>query len=249
MPPPQRSVPVRLVVLLVLLGILVTVGAVNALRMTTGDPDPVRVGSAYDPANVPALTGYTTSLGIHGRPIAATAPWGYECAAVVLALDPAMPAAMSKQMRAVVETARHDGLNIAAVRAGTSPPEQSLAGPPSSWIVVPVSYSTATPPPNDVGRPQGLGGTFTTVLRADGRYEHMRRWKLVAYGQTLGTSPLQARRAARLMVARMTGVGGGMAPSSGIARSFTSKVDGFTDADLAAMHAMSGCPVPAKPIP
>lgn len=249
MPPPKRSVSTRLVVLLALLGILVTVGAVNALRMTAEEPERARVGNAEDARSHVTLDGYSVFSGMHGRPVAATDPWGFQCASVVLELDPAMPSAMRTQIRRVVEAARHDGLNIAAVRAGSSPKPESLAWPASSWIKVPVTYSAGQAPPNDLGKPQGLGGTYTTSLTEDGRFEHMRTWALVVYGRTLGTSDLQARRAARLMVARMMGVGGAQSPTSGIARSFTSRVDLFTDADLAAMHTMSGCDVPAKPVP
>jgi hypothetical protein len=223
---------------------------VNALRMGVEEPERTRVTSALDYTGEVALQGYSPLAGIHGRPMAATEPWGYQCAPILLRLDPAMPAAMSKQVKAVVDVARRAGLNIAAATAGAKPRAGALAAPASSWKVVPVDYSTATPPANDLGEPQGLGGTFSSGYHPfDPRFETMGDWSLVVYGRTIGDGAAESRRAARLMVARMTGIAGAVSPKSGITRFLKSAVDRFTDDDLAAMRAMSGCSAPVKPIP
>ncbi len=246
---PVRRGPSKLLIsLLVVLALLVVGGAVNALRIRGEEPSATRPPSTLDIRHYPALDGYVVFTGLNGRPMAASEPWGYSCAPVLLQLDPAMPAATQREIRSVVERARRDGLNIAAAQAGSLPRDGALTGTSDAWKVVPVGYTRAAAPANDLGKPQSLGGTYQSALVTGGGYEHMGNWKLLVFGRTIGSDPVAARRTARLMVARMMGLGGGPGPSSGIARHMTSRVDRFTEADMAAMHAMSGCPVPAKPL-
>ncbi len=201
-------------------------------------------GDSRDASRIPAIAGYQVNGGPHGRAMEAGGPWGFACAPVLFRLDASTPPAVVAQFSGVVSAASEQGLNMAAVIDGAEPPSGTLAGDPSSWIVVPVAYSLAAAPANEEGRPMTLGGEYGGRLTPDGRWEDYTSWTLVLYGRTMADDPLLQRKAARVAVARVTGLAGSLSPSSGITRGMRSEVDAFTPADLAAMHAMAGCPVP-----
>lgn len=243
--PPPPSPPLlgrREVVALVALGVVLVLTAVFVAQRIGKSP---RVpGDSRDASRIPAIAGYQVNGGPHGRAMEAGGPWGFACAPVLFRLDASTPPAVVAQFSGVVSAASEQGLNMAAVIDGAEPPSGTLAGDPSSWIVVPVAYSLAAAPANEEGRPMTLGGEYGGRLTPDGRWEDYTSWTLVLYGRTMADDPLLQRKAARVAVARVTGLAGSLSPSSGITRGMRSEVDAFTPADLAAMHAMAGCAVP-----
>ncbi|MFN8148993.1 MAG: hypothetical protein U0R76_16220 [Candidatus Nanopelagicales bacterium] len=241
-PPSPPLLGRREVVALVALGVVLVLTAVFVVQRIGTSP---RVpGDSRDASRIAAIAGYQVNGGPHGRAMEAGGPWGFACAPVLFRLDASTPPAVAAQFSGVVSAASQQGLNVAAVVGGADPTSGTLTGDPTSWVVVPVTYSLAAAPANEEGRPMSLGGEYGGRLTPDGRWEDYTFWTLVLYGSTLGDDAFLQRKAARVAVARVTGLAGSLSPSSGITRGMRSEVDAFTPADLAAMHAMSGCPAP-----
>lgn len=241
-PPARRGQSRRLVLLLVALGVVVVLAGVQAVRILGDRPVPPVDGR--DPRNVPALSVYMLSSGPHGKLLEVGQPWGFSCAPVLFRLGTGMPAGEVKQFESVVDAARRVGFNVAAVRGSAEPAAGSLVGEAQLWRVVPVAYSTKTPGPNELGKPQAMNTVWDSRVTFDGGYENLTSMRFTVFGRTTAGDALLQRKVARLAVARAFGVFGARSTSSGITQLMQAEADAFTGDDIAAIRAMSGCPPP-----
>jgi len=192
---------------------------------------------------IPSAPGYTTMTGPHGKPLAAGRPWGDACEPLRVVAEQEMPADVYAQLARVVGEARQIGLNVTledrAYRWAPATLRIPAGMDPGSVPAVVIGTTNAPAPTLSSGRPERIGEGWDARLDADGRHEDLTGAGGRLYLATLGGSPAAQRTALRELLALAEGVGRTTHRDSGIR--FDSAADGFTAADVQALHVMSGC--------
>ncbi|HEY3737896.1 MAG TPA: hypothetical protein VGL26_10680, partial [Jatrophihabitans sp.] len=178
--------------------------------------------------------GYRTFTGPRGKPLPVGRPWGRACQRIRFAPESDVPTSTVTQIASVVGEARRDGLDVTLESRSLG--SQSAADAEQ----VSITENTGEPPRLSNGQLEHIGFGWDAKLDPDGKHEDL----TFAYGQlwakTVEDDPLVLRRSVRQLIALTQGILSTSRSDSGIARN--SSIDRFTEADIAAMDRMSGCP-------
>jgi hypothetical protein len=189
--------------------------------------------------------GYFAVAGHDGHPTATGRPWGQACRPMRLAVGSTVPDWIYQQVAVVAGQARRQGIDVVLESRGFKWSRNSLyyrngQGPATSGVVN-IGATGVTPSTTATKLPMQL--TWTT--RADGNSPND---DLTSVSASFSLPALDGktetvRRSIRQLIAWTQGVSETTDPISGITlRSFT---DRFTQADVKAMLAMSGCAKPS----
>ena len=189
-------------------------------------------------------SGYETFTGPRGLTPPGGAPWGTQCAAVVLYLPATAPRGLQTALKAVVAEAHRGGVNVAVEDPARGWDPRTLVHPPADGVpakVVSLIVDDRTPGLANDGTPETLRMGWNMDLSPDGLTEYLTMLRSRLFTVSLADDPLTERQALRSVIAWSQGISGSTLPGSGIAYRLRDSGDAFTVADLAAMRAMSGC--------
>jgi hypothetical protein len=201
-----------------------------------------RTPSSTSSRNAAALRHYEAPLGTHGLPLTAGQPWGRTCQPVRITVEEHVPGSVYAQIVAVVNQARHDGIDITMENRSFLWRPKSLYYPvgvsPADVVRVGVFASNATSLMMSNGQPQRLRLGWDTALQPGGQNENL----VDAQGSlqlAALSGPAAQRTAVRQIIALTQGIVATNSRRSGITTGTTR--DAFSRADISAMKAMSGC--------
>jgi hypothetical protein len=241
-PPPRPARGKRWLVAAVAAG--TTLALVGAIAVTRGRHASLPEAGAGAPPFDLVAAGYSTFEGPRGLPMAVGSPWGTACAPVVLTLDVDAPLEMVAAASEVASEADGDGLNVVfGDSMGTYDVSHLRNVAPDGTGVHPITVrvSNAAPPKLATGKPRIDTIGWSASLAADGRHERLTKIVVTIYARAVARNEVLARGAMRDAVAWSMGVAGSANVGSGLYSDRAHRADLFTDNDVAALRAMSGC--------
>lgn len=194
---------------------------------------------------IPGQPGYFALDGQHGKPALVGRPWGQPCKPVRVAVERNVPDWIYAQVAAVVGKARKQGIDVTVETRRLGWDHGSLyyrhGQSPATTVQVEIGATGPTASPTAKSK-LPLQLTWKTTLDADRHNEHLTSVAGTFSLPVVDGKPQTVRRSIRQLIAWTQGIFETTDPISGITpRSFT---DRFTEADVAAMLAMSGCARP-----
>jgi hypothetical protein len=189
------------------------------------------------------MRNYYAPLGQHGLPLTVGQPWGRTCRPVRITVEEHVPDSVYTQIVAVVNQARHEGIDITMENRSFLWRPTSLYYPPgvtpADVARVGVFASNAMPPTMANGQPERLKLGWDTALQAGGQSEYFTDVQGTLQLAVLSGVPAAQRTAVRQLIAMTQGIVATSRPGSGITTGTTR--DAFSHTDISAMKTMSGC--------
>jgi hypothetical protein len=211
-----------------------SVHGVAAVPNTTG---------SISPQTAAAIRNYYAPRGKHGLPLAVGEPWGRMCQPVRISVEEHVPNPVYKSIVAVVNQARHDGIDITMEnRSFLWRPASLYYLPwfsPASVERIGIFASNAPPRLLSNGQPERLALGWDTAMQPDGQSERLLSMQGTLELAPLSGHPAALRTAIRQFIALTQGIVATDSPGSGIITGTTT--DAFSQPDIAAIKAMSGC--------
>jgi hypothetical protein len=194
---------------------------------------------------IPGEPGYFAVSGQDGRTAPFGRPWGQACKPVRLAVQPAVPNWIYRQVVAVAVAARRQGIDVTVESRRLTWSHGALfyRGGQSPRTTAEVDVSAAGVTPSTIGNKPPMQLSSSTTADGDKQHDDLSSVAGSFSLPVLRGRAATVRREVRRLIAWTQGIAETTDPISGIApRGFT---DRFTRADVAAMRAMSGCAKPS----
>ena len=185
--------------------------------------------------------GYYTAQGSHGLPLLVGAPWGEPCAPVVVTVGEEFPQVAYDALVEVVEEARDGGLPITVAHPtfGTWDPSDHMFSDATPRFV---NVSGGSPEPQRSDKPDTRFHVKPeTELMPGGGNEVLTSISETFYVSKISTDAREYRQLMRRLVGFSSGVYDADDSLSALKNRNPSPPDAFTESDMAAMQAMSGC--------